>query len=62
MAQWLDTAGNVISAHGGGFLQKDGYFYWFGKSQREELVSCYVLGSGELGVSQRCGHYGYPPN
>ena len=23
--QWLDTAGNVISAHGG-FLQKDGYF------------------------------------
>ena len=40
--QWLDTAGNVISAHGGGFLQKDGYFYWFGENRNgKKLVSCY---------------------
>ena len=40
--QWLDTAGNVISAHGGGFLQKDVYFYWFGENRNgKKLVSCY---------------------
>lgn len=29
---WYDTAGNTISAHGGGFLQKGEYFYWFGET------------------------------
>lgn len=41
-AVWKDTDGNVISCHGGGFLQKDGYFYWFGENRHQDkLVSCY---------------------
>lgn len=40
--QWKDTEGNVVHAHGGGFLEKDGYFYWFGEDRTEgKLVSCY---------------------
>jgi len=40
--KWVDTAGNVIRAHGGGFLQQDGYFYWFGENRTGgKLVSCY---------------------
>ena len=40
--KWLDTDGRVISAHGGGFLQENGYFYWFGENRHgEKLISCY---------------------
>lgn len=39
---WYDTAGNTISAHGGGFLQKGEYFYWFGENRHgDKLISCY---------------------
>ena len=30
---WYDTSGNSIQAHGGGFLQKDGWYYWVGENK-----------------------------
>lgn len=37
-----DTNGNVLHAHGGHMLQKDGYFYWFGENRTGDIrVSCY---------------------
>jgi hypothetical protein len=30
---WLDTDGCPIQAHGGGMLQEDGVFYWFGENK-----------------------------
>ncbi|KAA1467570.1 Arabinanase/levansucrase/invertase [Dentipellis sp. KUC8613] len=46
-ATWTDTSGNVIQAHGGGFLKVGGTYYWFGedKSHNSALfkaVSCYT--------------------
>ncbi|KAF8161342.1 Arabinanase/levansucrase/invertase [Crassisporium funariophilum] len=48
-ATWTDTSGNVIQAHGGGFLKVGSTFYWFGedKSHNSALfkaVSCYTSG------------------
>ncbi|KAF8887802.1 galactan 1,3-beta-galactosidase [Infundibulicybe gibba] len=45
-ATWTDTSGNVIQAHGGGFLKVGSTFYWHGedKSHNSALfkaVSCY---------------------
>jgi hypothetical protein len=31
---WNDTSGNPIQAHGGGFLQYDGWYYWVGENKR----------------------------
>ncbi|PPQ67384.1 hypothetical protein CVT25_005963 [Psilocybe cyanescens] len=46
-ATWLDTSGNSIQAHGGGFLKVGSTYYWFGedKSHNSALfkaVSCYT--------------------
>ncbi|KAJ3713613.1 galactan 1,3-beta-galactosidase [Lentinula raphanica] len=46
-ASWTDTAGNVIQAHGGGFLKVDSTYYWFGEdkvldSTLFHAVSCYT--------------------
>lgn len=32
-ATWYDTSGNVIQAHGGGFLKVDSTYYWFGEDK-----------------------------
>lgn len=41
-AIWKDIDGNVISCHGGGFLKKGDYFYWFGENRNDDkLISCY---------------------
>ena len=29
--EWKDTDGNVINAHGGGILYKQGFYYWYGE-------------------------------
>jgi len=53
--RWKDTQGNVISAHGGGFLYKNGYFYWFGENRhKDKLISCYR--SCDLAVWEFCNH------
>ncbi|KNZ78141.1 hypothetical protein J132_01666 [Termitomyces sp. J132] len=46
-AAWTDTGGNVIQAHGGGFLKVSSTYYWYGedKSLNSALfhaVSCYT--------------------
>jgi hypothetical protein len=41
---WLDTDGNPIDAHGGGVLQHDGVYYWYGEDRGQAprgSVSCY---------------------
>lgn len=41
-AEWLDTRGNVINAHGGGMLKVGEYYYWIGENRRDGVfVSCY---------------------
>jgi len=41
-ANFLDTQGNVINAHGGGILKVDGFYYWIGENRHDDvLVSCY---------------------
>ena len=30
-AQWKDTGGNIINAHGGGILLHEGTYYWYGE-------------------------------
>ena len=41
-AVWRDTDGNVIQAHGGHMLFKDGFWYWYGENRTEDnYVSCY---------------------
>ena len=30
---WLDTDGNVIHAHGGHMLFRDGWYYWYGENK-----------------------------
>ena len=30
-AEWYDTDGNVINAHGGGLLFHEGRYYWYGE-------------------------------
>ncbi|KAJ7601682.1 galactan 1,3-beta-galactosidase [Mycena polygramma] len=46
-ATWTDTSGNVIQAHGGGFLKVGSTFYWFGEDKAANsalfsAVSCYT--------------------
>lgn len=37
-----DISGNVINAHGGGFLKIGNYYYWIGENRKNGiLVSCY---------------------
>jgi beta-xylosidase len=37
-----DTQGNIINAHGGGFLKVGNYYYWVGENRRNGVfVSCY---------------------
>ncbi len=39
---WYDTQGNVIHAHGGCMLKKDGYYYWYGENRNDDnYISCY---------------------
>lgn len=39
---WKDAEGNPIHAHGGGFLQVDDSYYWFGECRQDgKKVSCY---------------------
>ncbi|WP_068606288.1 family 43 glycosylhydrolase [Paenibacillus swuensis] len=39
---WLDTDGKPLHAHGGGFWQENGYYYWFGENrERRNKVSVY---------------------
>lgn len=32
---WRDTAGTPINAHGGGFIYRNGLYYWFGEFKTE---------------------------
>ncbi|KAJ4485534.1 Arabinanase/levansucrase/invertase [Lentinula aciculospora] len=46
-ASWTDTEGNIIQAHGGGFLKVASTYYWFGEdkvldSTLFHAVSCYT--------------------
>lgn len=37
-----DTRGQIINAHGGGFLKVGNYYYWVGENRHDDvLVSCY---------------------
>ncbi|KAF8917563.1 galactan 1,3-beta-galactosidase [Mucidula mucida] len=45
-ATWTDTSGNVIQAHGGGFLKVGSTYYWYGEDKSHnsglfKAVSCY---------------------
>jgi len=41
-ADFTDTQGNLINAHGGGMLKVDGYYYWIGENRKDGVfVSCY---------------------
>lgn len=37
-AQWLDTDGNPINAHGGGILYHNGKYYWYGEYKKGETI------------------------
>ncbi len=40
--EWFDTNGNIIRAHGGGFLKIGKYYYWLGENRKDGVfVSCY---------------------
>ncbi|MDD3080457.1 MAG: family 43 glycosylhydrolase [Paludibacter sp.] len=40
--EWRDINGNVINAHGGGFLKVGDYYYWIGENRKNGVfVSCY---------------------
>lgn len=40
--KWLDTAGNVIHAHGGCMLYENGSYYWYGENRTDQnYVSVY---------------------
>lgn len=36
---WYDTSDNPIQAHGGGFLEKDGWYYWVGENKSHNSAS-----------------------
>ncbi|MEO1535337.1 MAG: glycoside hydrolase family 43 protein, partial [Planctomycetota bacterium] len=40
---WTDTAGEVINAHGGGFLLHEGVYYWYGEHKAQH-------GRAEVGI------------
>ncbi len=37
-AQWKDTDGNPINAHGGGILYHNGKYYWYGEYKKGETI------------------------
>ncbi len=37
-AEWLDTDGNPINAHGGGILYHNGTYYWYGEYKKGETT------------------------
>ena len=37
---WLDTDGNPIDAHGGGFLLDGGVYYWYGSARNGMSPPC----------------------
>ena len=42
--QWTDTQGNLIQAHGGGILQYNNRFYWYGEDRSQGYVAIGVSG------------------
>lgn len=40
---WYDTDGNPIQAHGGGFLQKDGWYYWIGENKSHDRAVLHAV-------------------
>ncbi|MEU8349433.1 RICIN domain-containing protein [Streptomyces sp. NPDC048845] len=40
--QFTDTAGNPLHAHGGGVLEADGYYWWFGENRNADNTFRYV--------------------
>lgn len=34
---WYDNAGNMVDAHGGGFLKVDDWYYWVGQSKHQDF-------------------------
>ncbi|VBB44756.1 conserved hypothetical protein [uncultured Paludibacter sp.] len=41
-AKLYDSQGNIINAHGGGFIKIKDYYYWIGENRRNGIfVSCY---------------------
>jgi len=40
---WYDTTGNSIQAHGGGFLEKDGWYYWVGENKTHNGANLYAV-------------------
>ncbi|KIY45219.1 glycoside hydrolase family 43 and carbohydrate-binding module family 35 protein [Fistulina hepatica ATCC 64428] len=55
-ATWYDTDGNVIQAHGAGFLNVNSTYYWFGEDKTDNsalfhAVSCYT--SSDMGTWTR---------
>jgi Chitobiase/beta-hexosaminidase C-terminal domain/F5/8 type C domain/S-layer homology domain len=46
---WYDTNGDSIQAHGGGFLQHEGWFYWIGENKAHDRA---VLNAVSLYRSQ----------
>lgn len=41
--QWLDTNGKHIQAHGGGFLQENGKYYWVGENKSHNSGDFYAV-------------------
>lgn len=58
-AQWLDTDGKPVNAHGGGLLSHNGQWYWFGEFKESDSnsahvgISCYK--SNDLVNWENCG-------
>jgi len=41
-ANLIDMQGNIVNAHGGGFIKVGKYYYWIGENRRKGVfVSCY---------------------
>ncbi|WP_437806942.1 RICIN domain-containing protein [Sorangium sp. So ce1078] len=40
-AQFRDTSGNVVHAHGGGVIKVGDYYYWFGENRATKYVDVY---------------------
>ena len=41
-AQFTDTSGNLVHAHGGGVLKVGAYYYWFGENRNSDGTFRYV--------------------
>lgn len=40
-ATWLDTNGEILSAHAGGVVQTNGAWYWFGQNERANITDSF---------------------